>query len=130
MLHYQFEAIHPFGDGNGRVGRMLAVLYLVLQKKISLPILFLSEHIIYNKNDYYDFLQAMDENKENALYDFTSRFLILIETQAYKTTSVILSIENLMLQMKIKMKEHPKLSKIYRHELINYLFTRPYYSIE
>lgn len=130
MLHYQFEAIHPFGDGNGRVGRMLAVLFLVLHKKLELPILFLSEHIIYFKNDYYDLLQAIDENKEGALHKFTFWFLVLVETQALKTMTTILKIENLMLSTKKIIKSHPKLSKIYSHELINYLFTRPFYSVE
>ena len=109
---------------------MLSVLYLVLHEKLDLPILFLSEHIIYNKNDYYDALQTIDAGKEKSLYDFTLRFLILIEVQSWKTLYTVARIETLMVKTKITIKSHPKLSKIYSHELINYLFMRPYYSID
>jgi Fic family protein len=130
MLHYQFEAIHPFGDGNGRIGRILAVLFLVLHDKLTLPILFLSESILLARQQYYTFLSAIDRGEKNALFDFTLRFLSLIEQQAYKTGIMILRIEQLMKETKKKLKTNAKLTKIYSHELVDYLFTRPYYDME
>ena len=56
FLHYQFEAIHPFGDANGRTGRILIVLYLTLHEKLDIPILFLSDFIAANKQSYYSYL--------------------------------------------------------------------------
>jgi Fic family protein len=56
IVHYQFESIHPFYDGNGRTGRVLNVLYLVLAKKLDFPILFLSEYINNNRKQYYELL--------------------------------------------------------------------------
>ncbi len=61
LIHYQFEAIHPFGDGNGRTGRILNVLYLVAQGLLTLPILYLSSYIIHHKNDYYRHLREVTE---------------------------------------------------------------------
>lgn len=57
IIHYQFESIHPFYDGNGRGGRILNILYLVLKEKINEPILYLSKYIIENKEDYYKLLK-------------------------------------------------------------------------
>jgi len=63
IIHYQFEAIHPFTDGNGRAGRMILILYLILQKYLSLPVLFLSRYIIDNKAQYYKLLRGVTEKK-------------------------------------------------------------------
>ena len=63
LIHYQFEAIHPFADGNGRTGRILNVLYLVQKKLLTLPVLYLSSHIIHNKDDYYRLLRAVTEEQ-------------------------------------------------------------------
>jgi len=59
--HYQFEAIHPFTDGNGRTGRALNLLYLVEQGLLDIPVLYLSRHILRNKADYYSGLQSITE---------------------------------------------------------------------
>jgi Fic family protein len=59
IAHYQFEAIHPFGDGNGRTGRILIVLQLIQQKLLSLPILYVSGYINRNRSEYYRLLQAV-----------------------------------------------------------------------
>lgn len=64
VIHYQFESIHPFTDGNGRTGRIVLILYLVLKDQLDLPVLFLSKYIIENKNDYYKFLRGVTESKE------------------------------------------------------------------
>ena len=131
MLHYQFEAIHPFWDGNGRIGRILAVLFLYLHHKLDSPILFLSESIIRNKDQYYRFLYAIDRGEEWSLHAFTLRFLSLVETQSIITSIIIKDIQILMFEIKqkLKNKNHPKLNKIYSQELLNYLFTRPYYDV-
>ena len=61
LIHYQFEAIHPFSDGNGRTGRILNVLYLIQQELLGLPVLYLSHYIIQNKSDYYRLLKSITE---------------------------------------------------------------------
>ena len=63
IMHYQFEAIHPFLDGNGRTGRILMVLYLCLAKRLDLPILFISGYINQKKNDYYRILREVTTKK-------------------------------------------------------------------
>jgi Fic family protein len=63
LIHYQFEAIHPFGDGNGRTGRIINVLYLINKELLQLPILYLSRYVIQNKTDYYRLLKEVTENK-------------------------------------------------------------------
>lgn len=62
LMHYQFEAIHPFTDGNGRPGRILMLLYLKIEKLLETPDLYLSEFIIENKDDYYDRLSLVTED--------------------------------------------------------------------
>jgi Fic family protein len=63
LIHYQFEAIHPFSDGNGRTGRILNILYLIQQDLITLPVLYLSKYIIQNKKEYYTLLRDVTEQK-------------------------------------------------------------------
>ena len=62
LMHHQFESIHPFYDGNGRVGRILNILYLVMHKLLDIPILYLSRHITSNKNEYYRLLQLVRDS--------------------------------------------------------------------
>ena len=64
LIHYQFEAIHPFEDGNGRTGRILNILYLVEQGLLDIPVLYLSRYIIDHKSDYYRLLRAVTEEQE------------------------------------------------------------------
>ena len=64
MIHYQFETIHPFYDGNGRTGRIINVLYLTHKKLLDLPILYLSAYIIKNKSKYYELLENVSKNGE------------------------------------------------------------------
>jgi len=64
LMHYQFEAIHPFSDGNGRTGRILLLLYLKLEKLLDTPAIYLSEYIIKNKVDYYTKLRKLTENND------------------------------------------------------------------
>lgn len=125
VIHYQFESIHPFLDGNGRVGRILMILYLVLAKVLDLPILFLSGYIMRHKKQYYDVLR-----KANQTNDFTEVILFTLESirnQAEETTKTIQGIESLMLSFKAKMKDN---TTFYTHELVNILFAKPFLTID
>jgi Fic family protein len=120
--HYQFEAIHPFTDGNGRTGRVLNSLFLIQEGLLTLPILYLSRYIIQNKADYYHLLLQVTREK-----DWESWLLYIIkgvEETAEWTTAKIAAIRALS--------EHTaeyvraKLPKIYSHELVNLIFELPY----
>ncbi len=80
MMHYQFESIHPFGDGNGRTGRIINSLYLVHQKMLPLPVLYLSSYIVDHKQDYYRLLREVTELQN-------WRDWILFMTTAVKSTA-------------------------------------------
>ena len=83
-MHYQFEAIHPFTDGNGRTGRVLNILYLNSLGLLDLPTLYLSKYIIQNKSQYYDCLRGVTERGEWEawiLYMLDSVEVTAIETQ-------------------------------------------------
>jgi Fic family protein len=99
ILHYQFEAIHPFLDGNGRTGRILVVLYLVLIKCLDYPMLFLSESINRNKSDYYKMLNDLDETENGDIVkkwkDWILWMLKTIEIQSIKTTNTVYTIKTL-----------------------------------
>lgn len=126
ILHYQFESIHPFYDGNGRTGRILNILYLIINNLLDIPILYLSSYINENKADYYRLL-----NKVNT-YDQWEEYIIYIlkaiEITANRTITKINSINTLLLET-IELVQH-KEPKIYRKELIEMLFEQPYSKIE
>lgn len=130
LLHYQFEAIHPFGDWNWRTGRILIILYLVLHKKLSLPILFLSDFINSNKDEYYKYLNLLDVEEENQLKEFSLWLLKWIEVYSIQTMDVVQSILEMQIKYKNIFKSDKELSKIYSKDLIDYLFVRPIYSID
>lgn len=126
IIHYQFESIHPFYDGNGRTGRIINILYLVLQELLDIPILYLSRYITQNKAEYYRVLQDVrtkEDWEQLVLY-----FLKGIEITAKETIDLITNISNLMQQYKTDIQE--KLPKIYSQDLINILFKNPYTKIE
>ncbi len=126
ILHYQFESIHPFYDGNGRTGRILNILYLIINGLLDIPILYLSSYINENKAEYYRLLQAVntaDEWEEWILY-----MLKAIEETANKTIIKINLIKEL-LDNTIKIAQE-NASKIYRKELIELLFEQPYSKID
>lgn len=126
ILHYQFESIHPFYDGNGRTGRILNILYLIINGLLDTPILYLSSYINENKSEYYRLLQAVntaDEWEEWILY-----MLKAIEETANKTIIKINLIKEL-LDNTIKIAQE-NASKIYRKELIELLFEQPYSKID
>jgi len=126
ILHYQFESIHPFYDGNGRTGRILNILYLILNELIDVPILYLSSYIIQNKPEYYRLLNKT--NHEGIWHDWIMFMLKAIETTSKDTMQRITSIKDqldktiLMVQMKSP--------KIYRKELVELLFEQPYSKID
>jgi Fic family protein len=125
IIHYQFESIHPFYDGNGRTGRIINILYLIIQKLQNLPILYLSNYIIQNKSDYYRLLQQLrdDENWEEWLL-----FMIRgIEKTSRETIDLIIQIRDLMLEYKHKLRDN---YKFYSQDLLNNLFKHPYTKIE
>jgi len=120
--HYQFEAIHPFTDGNGRTGRILNTLYLIEQNLLTLPILYLSRYIILNKNDYYKNLLnvTLSEDWETWII----YILNAIEETSKWTSEKIKTIITLMEETRIYVKNN--LPKIYTRELVDLLFMQPY----
>ncbi|WP_413534095.1 Fic family protein [Empedobacter brevis] len=122
LLHYQFEAIHPFADGNGRTGRILLLLYLKLSGLLEVPAIYLSEYIIQNKQDYYEKLRDVTEN--NNWEGFILYMLDMIENTALKGLDRLNLITNAMEEMTIEIKT--KLPKIYSKDLIEILFKLPY----
>ncbi len=125
VIHYQFEAIHPFSDGNGRVGRILNVLYLIYEDLLKLPILYLSSYIINNKSDYYKLLLKVTKNNE--WEKWILYILNAVEQTAKDTIEVVNKIEKLFDETIEEVKE--KLPNIYSKELIEILFHQPYCKI-
>lgn len=125
IIHYQFESIHPFYDGNGRTGRIINILYLIIEKLQNLPILYLSNYIIQNKSAYYRLLQQLRE-KEN--WEEWLLFMIHgIEKTSKETIDLIIQIKDLMMEYKHKLREN---YKFYSQDLLNNLFKHPYTKIE
>lgn len=126
IIHYQFESIHPFYDGNGRTGRIINILYLVLQELLDLPVLYLSRYITQNKQEYYSVLQNVRDTE-----DWESMILYLlkgVEVTAQQTIGLVTNIKNLMQHTKNRLRT--ELPKIYSQDLINNLFKNPYTKIE
>ena len=125
VIHYQFESIHPFYDGNGRTGRIINVLYLVMNNLLDLPILYLSKYIIKNKGDYYRSLQ--DVRKTNEWEEWLKFLIIGVEETALDTISLIQSIKSLMFKYKHVIRDN---YKFYSQDILNNLFKHPYTKIE
>jgi len=125
IAHYQFEAIHPFSDGNGRTGRVLNLLYLVQAGILSSPILYHSRGIIRRKDDYYNLLREVtfEQNWE----DWILFILQVIEESAEWTNQKIRSIREYREEVKKDLKL--KVPKIYSNELLDVLFEQPYCQI-
>lgn len=122
ISHYQFEAIHPFSDGNGRTGRILLLLQLKLEKLLDVPALFLSEYIIKHKDMYYEGLRYVTENNEWST--FIRYMLDMVETTAIKGLERLESIVQLMDTTGQEIKE--KLPKVYSKDLVEIIFKLPY----
>lgn len=125
IIHFQFESIHPFYDGNGRTGRILNILYLVLSGLQKLPVLYLSSHMIRNKPDYYRLLQGVRENGD--WESWISYMIRGVENTAKETLVLIEEMKALMADMKTQLRDN---YKFYSQELLNNLFAHPYTKIE
>ena len=122
IAHYQFEAIHPFADGNGRTGRILNSLLLVEQGLLPLPILYLSRYIMAHRQDYYRLLLAV--TSEGAWEQWLLHMLRGVEETAAWTTAKISAIRELSATTTDYVRR--SLPKIYSRELVDLLFERPY----
>ncbi|MCU5781633.1 hypothetical protein MA04_00933 [Alcanivorax balearicus MACL04] len=122
VAHYQFEAIHPFTDGNGRTGRILNILYLIEQNLLTLPILYLSRYIVQNKSDYYRLLIAV--TREQAWQEWLLFMLNAVTETARWTSGKIAAIRELIEHTNRHVQA--ELPKIYSHELVQTLFEQPY----
>ena len=122
VIHYQFEAIHPFFDGNGRTGRIILLLYLKLAGLLDNPSLYLSKYIIENKNEYYSNLRKITE--KNHWQEWILYMLDMIEKSAIYGRKQISAIEVLMTDMGLEIQK--KLPKVYSKDLLEVLFRLPY----
>ena len=126
LIHHQFESIHPFHDGNGRIGRILNVLYLTHTGLLDMPILYLSREINRTKPQYYRLLQAVRE--EGAWEEWVIYMLNAVTVTAKSTMQIVSQIRDLMAEQKKHIRS--KLPKIYSQDLLNNLFRYPYTRIE
>ncbi|EGN75520.1 hypothetical protein A28LD_1133 [Idiomarina sp. A28L] len=122
VSHYQFEAIHPFYDGNGRTGRILNALYLIEQNLLTLPILYLSRYIVQNKQDYYQLLNGVTRGQ--TWEPWLLFILEAVEQTAVWTCDKIAAIRELMQSTSEYVKA--QLPKVYSHELVQVIFEQPY----
>jgi Fic family protein len=120
--HYQFEAIHPFPDGNGRTGRVINILYLIEQKLLDLPILYLSRYINGNRGDYYRLL--LEVTTEAAWEPWVLYMLTAVEETALWTVGKIKAIKSLMDETVRHVSR--TMPGLYSRELVELVFTQPY----
>jgi Fic family protein len=125
LIHHQFESIHPFYDGNGRTGRILNVLYLVKQRLLEIPVLYLSRHIVRTKADYYRLLQ--DVRDHDAWEDWVVYMLDAVAATATQTIQTIHAIQAALQDYKHRIRGA---YGFYSQDLINNLFTHPYTKVE
>lgn len=125
VIHYQFESIHPFYDGNGRTGRIINILYLVYKGLLDIPVLYLSRYIIRNKSDYY---RLFEEVRKNDNWEEWILFMLegIAETSG-ETVKLIKNIRELMQDYKVRIREN---YNFYSQDLLNNLFFHPYTKIE
>jgi len=126
IQHYQFESIHPFYDGNGRTGRIINALYVILKGLLNEPVLYLSSYIIQNKGDYYRLLQEV--RTKNNWEDWILYMLKAIEQTALSTIEQINKINHLFSETQKLVQE--KLPRVYSKDLIEQLYIHPYSKIE
>ena len=131
IIHHQFESIHPFYDGNGRTGRIISILYLVINDLLDLPILYLSRYITHNKTEYYRLIQQIRDTAPSNFNEWEEWIVFMlkgVEETAIETIRLVKSISALMAKYKSILK--PLFGKQYKHELLNNLFFHPYTKIE
>lgn len=122
VIHYQFESIHPFYDGNGRTGRIINELYLVMKELLDSPILYLSSYILETKSEYYRLLNEIQ--RSGKWCEWILYILKGVQTTAEKTLQLLKAINTLIDSTSIEIKE--KLPKIYSKELVELIFTEFY----
>ena len=126
IIHHQFESIHPFPDGNGRIGRIINVLYITKEGLLDIPILYLSRFITANKGEYYRLLQAVRE--QGAWAEWMIYMLRAVGDTALETLRLVEQIKILMARYKDRLRSDH--GKIYSQDLINSLFRHPYTRID
>lgn len=126
IIHHQFESIHPFYDGNGRTGRIINLLYLILKGLLDLPVLYISRYIIQHKGEYYKLLQHVRDTN-----DWEPWVIYMLNAVAETSEQGIKTIKGIRAQMQevkhILRKEQPK---IYSQDMLNNMFRHPYTKIE
>jgi len=126
LIHHQFESIHPFPDGNGRIGRILNVLYLTKTGLLEIPILYLSRHITRNKTAYYRLLQSVRDGGT-----WEDWVVFMLEAVAETSVTTVRLVEGIREQMaSVKHRMRAGLPKLYSQDLLNNLFRHPYTRIE
>ncbi|HZK98557.1 MAG TPA: Fic family protein [Caulobacteraceae bacterium] len=126
LIHHQFESIHPFADGNGRIGRIINVLYLTRVGLLEIPILYLSRYITTHKSDYYRLLQ--DVRDGGAWESWLIYILKAVSATSRQTLEMIEGMRSLMIEYKQRLREDPSIR--YSQDLLNNLFRHPYTRIE
>lgn len=126
IIHHQFESIHPFPDGNGRIGRMLNVLYLTKEGLLNIPILYMSRGINRTKADYYRLLQAV---RDHGSWEEWVIYILDVVTETSELTLALIEgiREHMALFKNVIRSNHPR---VYSQDLINNLFRHPYTRIE
>jgi Fic family protein len=125
LIHHQFESIHPFYDGNGRTGRIVNMLYLVKEGLLDIPVLYLSNHIVRTKSEYYRLLQTVRE--QDNWEDWVLYLSEAVEQTAGQTIATIHAIKSALYDYKQRIRAN---YKFYSQDLINNLFMHPYTKIE
>lgn len=138
LIHHQFESIHPFHDGNGRIGRILCVLYLVRTELLDAPVLYLSRYINQHKSAYYRLLQDVRDKaaaiaEDAAAYEASWQAWVIFMLQAVaqvaqQAVRLVSDMRDLMTSTKQRMRT--ELPKTYSQDLLNNLFRHPYTRIE
>ena len=126
LIHHQFESIHPFSDGNGRIGRIVNVLYLTRVGLLEIPILYLSRYITSHKADYYRLLQSVRDSGD--WEPWLLYMLRAVSATSRQTLELIEGMRALTADYKRRLREHPSIR--YSQDLLNNLFRHPYTRIE
>ncbi len=126
IIHHQFESIHPFYDGNGRLGRIINILYLISKNILDFPSLYLSGYIIQHKADYYRLLQQVKDTEE--WEEWILFMLEAIINVSKQSTHLIHEIKKMQMQYKFQIRTN--FPKIYSQDLVNNIFKHPYTKIE
>jgi Fic family protein len=130
VIHYQFEAIHPFMDGNGRTGRIINILYLIMKQLLDYPVLYLSRYIIQHKHGYYDLLHRLGRDTPAPWEEWILYILDAVAQTSEQTVTTITAIHSEMLRFRRSIRGDVKLRRIYSQDLINHLFEHPYTKID